>query len=817
MKAAKRVRQGTSADIPNNLPRYLTSFVGRSGELTALKSLLQRSRMVTLLGPGGAGKSRLAAELAQTFPDLWPGGAWWVSLAPVDDPRRVPGAVVAALELPGRRPAKDVAIAWLSARRALLVIDNCEHLVAACAAFCQAVLERCPELTIITTSREALRVPGETHWAVAALPAPDAVHLFEARARLVVPHFRVTESNLDRVTQICERLDRMPLAIELAAARVGMMTEGEILSQLSDRFRLLTGGDRTAPERQQTMSATVDWSYRLLTDGEAQLFRRLSVFPGGFALDSVQAVCGGDLAGRVLELLTRLVQKSMVVADAAAGSGTRYRLLESQLAYANDRLQETSEVGLMRRRHYEHFLDLLTAKSFAPFGGQPSPSLAEVQRIARESGNLWAAVGWARNNADDMGLNFGTKMSLANYVDIAQARRLLADLLDRSPEKGLPRVHALRTAAWLAYVQGDNEAVTHLSEAALPLARELGDVEALGLALMTASIASTVNGELDAAAEHMEEANSHLQGSNNRLLASMIRNNLGWIALQRGDYSAARDMLLECVSIARAEGHVWLTMTFLEGLAWAQWGLNDHETAAASFKEALELSRALIDKLEIIVCLLGLFCVADLDGDHQRALRLAAAANRLSGEWSLSVVRWIEMHAEESQIRARSKMGTHKSEKAWAQGWAMTVDQVVDYALGQGEPETAIDAGPLSRRQRAFTKIVVAGMTNRQAVEFALLSLGAEPDQVPLPQGPLTVREVEVATLVAEGLGNREIGTRLFISVRTAEYHVEQIRNKLGFHSRSEIAAWITERRQSLRQPRMPPTKTGSRKPVVHR
>src|SRR5712692_8107446 len=223
-----------------NLPYFLTTFVGRTAELSALKSSVGKSRLVTLTGAGGSGKTRLAAELGRACLRLWPGGVWWVDLAPVDDPSQVPGAVVAALHLPGQGPAQEVVTAWLAARKAALILDNCEQLVAACAEFCRAALTRCPELTIIATSREALRVPGEARWPVSSMPATDALQLFEARAQLVVPNYKVTASNLQTVKQICERLDGMPLAIELAAARLGMMTEHEILSQLADRFRLLT-------------------------------------------------------------------------------------------------------------------------------------------------------------------------------------------------------------------------------------------------------------------------------------------------------------------------------------------------------------------------------------------------------------------------------------------------------------------------------------------------------------------------------------------------------------------------------------------------
>jgi predicted ATPase/DNA-binding NarL/FixJ family response regulator len=750
--AAKRDAQAANAAVPTNLPRYLTSFVGRRGELNALKSLLERSRMVTLSGPGGAGKSRLAAELGHALLILWPDGAWWAALAPVNDPRHVPGAVVTALELRGQGSAQDVAIAWLTTRRTLLVLDNCEHLVAACAEFCQAALERCPELTIMATSREALGVPGETRWAVASLPAHDAVQLFEARARLVVPAFRVTEPNLETVSQICERLDGMPLAIELAAARAGMMTEREILAQLSDRFGLLTGGNRTAPERHQTMIATIDWSYRLLTKGEALLFRRLSVFRGGFQLDGVMAVCADGLGGSTLDLLGGLEQKSMVVAERSEGSASRYRLLETQLAYAEDRLRETRELVDIRRRHYEYFLDCLGAKVGPPATPPPTPGADAAAWIAREWGNLWTAVGWARDNADDLGLPLAVRLAQSNFPDINAMRRLMTDLLDRSQEGGVLRMRALVCASNLANRQGDYDAALSASVACLALARETGDADSVASALLTLGHVQFVRRDFDSADDALDEAIALVKGSSNLRLISAIRNNLAFVAVDRGDYASARDILVECVATSRAQGEVSLLAAQLDSLAWALLGLDDRQEATAAWNESLSLYRSVLDGWGMIWCVHGLSSMATANADHKRALRLMAAAARLSQEGSYEFDSWVPANAGESHLRSRSKLGAGKSEEAWAQGWAMTLDQVIEYALGKSEPRPAADAGPLSRRER------------------------------------------EVATLVARGYRNRDIAERLTISKRTVDAHVEHIRNKLGHQSRAEVAAWVTAR-----------------------
>src|SRR6266568_1148314 len=559
VKAAAKASSPSSAAVPNNLPNYLTSFVGRKDELAALKALIARSRMVTLVGPGGAGKSRLAVALGAAHSDLWPEGLWWVELAPVNDLDQVAGAVVAALGLPGRGPAQDVAISWLAARRTLLVLDNCEHLVKGCAEFCQAALERCSNLTILATSREALGLPGEARWPVSSLQVRDAVDLFEARGALVRPTYIVAAPNLDPVSEICERVDRLPLAIELAAARVGMMTEHDILSQLSDRIPLLTGGNRTAPKRQQTLLDTLDW---------------------------------------------------------------RYRLLESHLAYGQDRLREAPEFDFTHQRYVEHFLNSLSTK-LGPLALPPrAPGAAEAAWIAIERSNLWAAADWARTHGHDLGLLLAVRLAQARFADVNAMRRLLEDTLDHAWEKGVLRNTALILAASLAGRQGDNDAALRMTEAAVVLARERRDVEALAFALLRAGNVHHFQRNLDTAAKIYEDAIAYLNGSSNRRLVTVIRNNLALLAAEKGDYAAAHKILVGCLATARTEGDIERVANYLDSLARAQLGLDDHRAAAVSWKESLSIYRRLLDNSGTILCLEGLSSVASASGDDKRALRL---------------------------------------------------------------------------------------------------------------------------------------------------------------------------------------------------
>jgi non-specific serine/threonine protein kinase len=749
---AVRGRQPSAA--PNNLPHHLTSFVGREADLRSLKGLLGTARLVTLTGTGGAGKSRLAAEVAKANPNLWPDGAWWIELAATDN---VSGTVVATLELPGRGPAPEVISSWLAARKALLVLDNCEHLVSECAAFCQRMLARCPQLTIIATSREALGVSGEARWPVASLRDPDAALLFESRARLVSPDFKVAPGNRAPVIEICERLDRLPLAIEMAAARIDVMSEQELLSNLNDRFRFLTSGNRAAPERQQTMAAAIDWSYRLLTDDEARLFRRLSIFQGGFTPDGVQAVCADETDSNLMGLLSGLVQKSMVVADRLDDGTTRFRLLESHHAYALERLREADELELMNKRHYEYFkrFSSRTSSRTGPKFEGPAPGVAEQKSKARETANLWAALTWARDHTDDMGLSLAIEVTASQFIDHARGTALLLDLLSRSDDSlaGDLRARASIMAALRLLRQGDPETSRSLADTSVTLARQLVDPELLAYILSSGGMVYSSSGELDTAVRMCNEADSLLKGSSNVRLKMVVKNALGLLAAQRGNYSAARDLLTESIALSRKDSNVPRTAQHLESLANAQLGLGDVEGATTSWTESLSIFRDLNDPYGTIWCLGGLALVAAAHGDHERTLRLAAAADRMSREWSLSTSPFRARQLDEACGQARAALGGRKSDGAWNDGLTMSAVRALEYALDEGKSDagSAADAGPLSKRER------------------------------------------EVAAMVAAGMTNRQIADRLFIAERTAEGHVERIRNKLGVRSRTEVATWAVE------------------------
>jgi len=730
---------GHTAGAPSNLPHHLSSFVNREADLRSLKALLRSARIVTLVGTGGAGKSRLAAELAKANLSQWPDGAWWVDLEAAED---VAGAVLATLELPGRGSAQDVIYSWLAARRAMLVLDNCEQLVADCAGFSQAALEHCPELTIIATSREALGVSGEVRWPVSSLRDADALQLFEARARLVAPAFKLDSPGHGQVSLICERLDRLPLAIEMAAARLDVMSEHELLTNLNDRFRLLTSGSRHAPRRQQTMAATIDWSHRLLTDDETRLFRRLAVFQGGFTLDAVEAVCADGPAAKVMGLLGGLVQKSMAVADRLEDGKTRYRLLESNHAYATDRLRDSDELDAMQGRHYAYLLSCVRSRE-----------IAKQRWKTRESANLWAALAWARENTDDMGLALALEVADYDFTDHARARALVLDLVDHSNAGGAPRSKALDLAARLAMRQADHASARQLADSSVTVAREVGDSELIAHALRGAGGVYHAAGELDPAARMYEEALSHLKGSGDQRFAIEIKNHLGVLATERGQYREGLEILTECVAFSRSENDELSTARYLESMANAELGLGDLDGAATSWRESLSAFHQLNDAWGTIWCFGGLSLVAEAHGDYERALRLAAVESRMSREWSLSAWPLRVSQLDEACKRARSRLGAKKSESAWNNGLTMSTARAMEYAVGEEKAQTQTSS------------------------ELLLLSR----------------REREVVALVASGMTNKQIADRLFIAERTAEGHVERIRNKLGVRSRTEVATWAVE------------------------
>jgi predicted ATPase/class 3 adenylate cyclase len=645
--------------LPHNLPRQLTSFIGREQAMARVKELLSRTSLLTLTGSGGCGKTRLALQVAGDLLAEYPAGVWLVELAPLGDPALVPQTVAAALgvrEEPGR-PLTTTLTDYLRPKQVLLVLDNCEHLLTACAQLADALLRGCPRLRLLASSREALGIGGEQTYRVPSLSVPDARHLpplerlheFEAvqlfsdRARLSQASFAVTPANAPAVALVCQRLDGIPLALELAAARVRALPVEQIHTRLDDMFRLLTGGSRTALPRQQTLRALIDWSYDLLSEAERTLLRRLSVFAGGWTLAAAEAVGsdqwtvgsgvkgmdqgGIDSAGLptahcllptdVLDLLTSLVDKSLVTYDDQGGEG-RYRLLETVRQYARDRLLDAGEAGV-RSRHLEFFVRL--AEQAEPELKGPD-QVAWLDRLEREHDNLRAALAWSREAVEN-GLRLGG--ALAEFWAVrgywTEGQEQLAGLLalQGTQARTTARARALHGAGLLAWQQGGLGAARALLEESVAISRELGNPEDIARTLVTLGLAAHFDGDDVAARAQLEESLRIFRELRVKTGIAGALDGLGLVSHNRGEYGAARPLLEECLALSREVGNRQGIAGALGTLGAVARRQEPYEAARALLEESLALFRELGDKFGIILSLLRLGGMAHDQGEYGAA------------------------------------------------------------------------------------------------------------------------------------------------------------------------------------------------------
>jgi len=572
-----------SLDIrPHNLPIQLTSFIGRESEILELSELLGRTRLITLTGVGGTGKTRLALQVAAEVLDEFADGAWLIELAPLSDPALVPQTIATALnvrEQPGRA-FLDVLKDHLSSKNLLLLLDNCEHLINECAHVADALLHAAPQLRILATSREALGIAGEATFPVQTLSLPDpsavsasavsrcdAVRLFIDRAAALQPGFQVSDHNAPMVAQICTRLDGIPLAIELAAGRIRGMTLEQIASHLDDRFRLLTGGSRTALPRQRTLQATIDWSYNLLSEDERTLLRRLSVFAGGWTLEAAQDIAAtGALQGEdVLELLPGLVEQSLVVLDMSNG---RYHMLETVREYALERVKAAGEEAEIRTRHLDYWLALIRSSNLDAAQGE-----ASVAFLAQDHQNLLAAIKWcdvAENGAQKgMELMGATRLYwllLGHYeLSYQLSRHVLS--LPGSQVRSLARQRALRTLGQMGTFSGHSAAVAEALEESLSIAKELSNTQGMVETLHDMGNASSALGNDQAAVKYFEEAFGLAKELGNDLLTGILLNNWAECLRSVGDLESAEDLYEQSLPFKRRANNPHATAISLLNLA----------------------------------------------------------------------------------------------------------------------------------------------------------------------------------------------------------------------------------------------------------
>jgi predicted ATPase/class 3 adenylate cyclase len=582
--------------LPNNLPPQLTSFVGREREVAEIIELMGQYRFITLVGTGGAGKTRCAIQVGGDLLDGSRDGVWLAELAPISDPSLVASVVAEVLAVQGEpnKPALDAIVAFLKRKRLLLILDNCEHVIDGARNVVDEILRSCPEVRILATSREGLNIAGERVYRMPSLHHESAVALFVDRALAADGRFSLSDDNLPHVAEICTRLDGIPLAIELAAARVKVLSPQQLSHKLNERFRVLTGGNRRALPRQQTMRALVDWSYDLLAEDERTLFRKLGIFAGGFTLESAVAVCGDDVLDEIatLDTLSSLVDKSLVQAE-PAGSGTRYRLLESMRQYARERLEERGEYGALARAHARAFLTLAEELDAL---WESTPSRAWMLRAEPELENWRAALEWTLTKRGDVALG----------QRLAGALRLVWNWF--APPEGLRWAHSASETidsatpdavlAYLALAQAtfDNNLIQRKAaydeaRRAVELFEKLGDERQTAVAQREAGGALIIS---DAAKseELLLGALAVAQKLSMRKLAAQILLPLGTARMWAGDIAGARTYYREAMALARASGQEATVATIASNLAEAEYKHGDPVVALRVAEEGLEQARA---------------------------------------------------------------------------------------------------------------------------------------------------------------------------------------------------------------------------------
>jgi len=726
----------------NNLPLQLTSFVGRERELAELEELLQTTRLLTITGAGGMGKTRLATELASGLLDQYHDGCRLVSLAPLADGRLVVSAMAHALgvrEEPGR-PISDTLVDYLRPRRLLLVLDNCEHLLAACAELVKLLLAACADLHILTTSREPLGIAGETEWRLSPLPLPDptkrssnaqvqdcpAVSLFVSRAQAALPRFRLVERNTLGVVQICRQLEGIPLALELAAPLVKVLSVEQLARRLEDRLRLLRSSDPTAPTRQQTLRASIEWSYDLLGDAERILLHRLAVFAGGWSLEAAEVICTDSaphpnlqseavLAGHV-----QLVNKSLVQASEQDGA-VRYAMLETVRQFAAELLTKSGEEEQLRQRHAGLYLALAEQAEPELRGAQ---QVAWLDRLESEYDNIRAALGWLINREPEAGLRLAGTLwqfwRLRGYLSEGRSR-LEAVLAQSGTAPTTARTKALHGAAVMAFEHGDPATARSLHETNLAMRLELKDESGIAATLFNLGLVTFDQGDYKTAKSHFEQAFAIGQRLGDSLGMALNLSRLSTIAYVQGDLVLASSYIEEGMAIARQLGEKSLLAELLMFKGDRARREGDYATAQAAHQECLTISRALGDKVWAAAASSALGRLAMDRGDYRTAYDLFSQAIRTQQEAEETM--WVAPYLEDfaslaaaqnqaqpavrllasaaalreaigSTLRpferdackrtaeaARKQIGAAEFEAAWAAGRRMSVERAIEYAL----------------------------------------------------------------------------------------------------------------------------------------
>jgi predicted ATPase/DNA-binding SARP family transcriptional activator len=690
-----------------NLPVPITSFIGREKEVDQITRLLGKNRLVTLTGSGGVGKTRLAIQSSNRLLDKFKDGVWWIDLVGLSDPALVSQAVAKVMDLHEvpNQPLIETLVGELRTKQVLLVLDNCEHLILACAQLADRLLSGTKFLKILATSREALDILGEAGWLVPSLSLPDArdsvtvkklsksesIDLFMERATVMQPQFTLTDQNANAVAQICRRLSGMPLAIELAAARVKMMTVDEIASRLDDRFSLLTSGNRSALPRQQTLRATIDWSHDLLSEPERVLFRRLAVFAGGFRLDAAESICSHDELKRsdILDLLRRLVDKSLVVVDSAAGGQTRYRFLETIREYGFDKLKNAGEETLVHDHHLEFFMRLAVETEPHLY----APEQAEwFARTDAEIDNLRAALDWSITGTEENEMRIRNGLQLVGILSWFWEKGYRYEFSERlknmlshktAGTQTIARARALTAAGFLHWGLGNFvEARPYLIEA-VEIARNHEDKLTLGWALVHLGTVLSALEEYDLAQSLLEECIAITKGFRNVgiTVAGMALSFLGDIYVVRNNEVHGREVYEEAIKLLRETNNSNNLAYAVRRSGYSALKEADYKRANVLFRESLIRNQELGHQIGIAAAMTGLAKLALEVGNLSRAAQLyGIIQNRLAAlSLPLYITDQVEFNHGISTLHTRLDEKTYA--KFWTKGTSMPTERAIAFAL----------------------------------------------------------------------------------------------------------------------------------------
>lgn len=731
----------------HNVPTPLTSLVGRAPELKAIGEALRKTRLVTLTGPGGVGKTHLAVELARRQIHLRAGGVWLVDLASGPETPDVAAETARTLDVtsPTGTTTTDALRRYLKDRDLLLVLDNCEHVVDACAHLADALLNSCSDLRILATSRESLRVNGEAVWRLEPLRPEDAYRLFVERARQRRPDFVPNAAADATIARVCSRLDCLPLAIELAAARLGAMSPAEILSGLESQLGELGGGRRVAPPRHRTTWAAVEWSHRLLDPDEQRALRHLAVFVGGFDADAATSVA----PGLSVDVLVSLVDKSLVSVMETRRGKTRYRLLETVREFVHGLLASAGEVEAIRDRHLRYFLALA---GVAREGWPSIGALSVVNELQDDYENIRTALEWAAGSDPCSGL-----LLLAGTTDLffmfgeADCLRLGRTLLAGCQKRDRHRVEVQITVGVLAMLVADPRAAKSALGEARDLAAELREPVLEGWTRLIQGLTATLAGEIEPGRKHLEASRALHHQHGIRFGEARATAVLGLSHFMTNESGLGKELVEEALAIYVDEDDRWG-----QGHAHVYLGIiaessTDPSSATAHYRMAVECLRPYRDPMLLPVALIGQASVL-WRRDPARSLKIAAAAYSIKARVGADFPPFFRERAERVRAAAESALGA-EAERWWTEGSRLGLDDAVALAFGTAKPRRSSPTG-------------------------------------------LSARELEVAGLVAEGISNKAIAARLHLSVRTVESHVRHALTKVGLTNRTQLATWSLERSQ---------------------